>query len=130
MSSPVHIIGVPLDLGGSRRGVDMGPSAFRIAGLGEKIAGLGRTVVDSGDVVSPIPETRKLGDPRKKFIHEIAKVCDRLYQKARASIEEGALPLVLGGDHSLAAGSVAASAAHATAEGSRLACCGSTHTAT
>jgi arginase len=115
------VIGVPLDLGGSRRGVDMGPSAFRIAGLAEKIAALGRTVVDRGDVVSPIPETRKLGDPRKKFIRDIAKVCDRLYQQARASIEEGALPLVLGGDHSLGAGSVAASAAHTRTGGKPLA---------
>ena len=121
MLSPVHVIGVPLDLGGSRRGVDMGPSAFRIAGLGEKIAALGRTVVDRGDVVSPIPETRKLGDPKKKFIRDIAKVCDRLHQQARASIEEGALPLVLGGDHSLAAGSVAASAAHAKASAKPIA---------
>jgi arginase len=111
--APVHLIGVPLDMGGSRRGVDMGPSAFRIAGLGEKITALGRTVVDRGDLPSPIPETKRLGDPKKKFIRNIAKVCDRLYQLARASIEEGAIPLVLGGDHSLAAGSVAASAAHA-----------------
>jgi arginase len=104
-------------MGGSRRGVDMGPSAFRIAGLGEKIATLGRSSIDRGDLPSPIPETRKLGDPKKKFIRDIAKVCDRLYQLARASIEEGAMPLVLGGDHSLAAGSVAASAAHARASG-------------
>ncbi len=115
MASPVHLIGVPLDMGGSRRGVDMGPSAFRIAGLREQIAALGRTVVDRGDLPSPIPETRKHGDPTKKFIREISKVCDRLYQVARASIEEGALPIVLGGDHSLAAGSVASSAAHARA---------------
>ena len=115
MLSPVHLIGVPLDMGGSRRGVDMGPSAFRIAGLREQIATLGRTVVDRGDLPSPIPETKKHGDPTKKFIREIAKVCDRLYQVARASIEEGAIPIVLGGDHSLAAGSVAASSAHARA---------------
>jgi arginase len=107
-------------MGGSRRGVDMGPSAFRIAGLREQIAALGRVVVDRGDLPSPIPETKKHGDPRKKFIREIAKVCDRLYQTARASIEEGALPLVLGGDHSLGAGSVAASAAHARAAGKPL----------
>src|SRR5688572_11149741 len=107
-------------MGGSRRGVDMGPSAFRIAGLGERIAALGRTVADRGDLASPIPETQKHGDPKKKFIREIAKVCDRLYQSARASIEEGALPLVLGGDHSLGAGSVAASAAHARAAGKPL----------
>ena len=104
-------------MGGSRRGVDMGPSAFRIAGLGEKIAALGRVAVDRGDLPSPIPETKKHGDPTKKFIKDIAKVCDRLYQLARASIEEGAIPLVLGGDHSLAAGSVAASAAHARTAG-------------
>jgi arginase len=112
---PVHLIGVPLDMGGSRRGVDMGPSAFRIAGLREHIAALGRIVVDRGDLASPIPETKRHGDPKKKFIREIAKVCDRVYQAARASIEEGAVPLVLGGDHSLGAGSVAASAAHARA---------------
>jgi arginase len=113
--APVHLIGVPLDMGGSRRGVDMGPSAFRIAGLSEKIASLGRLVADRGDLLSPIPETKKHGDPRKKYIKEIAKVCDRVYQTARTSLEEGALPLVLGGDHSLGAGSVAASAAHARA---------------
>jgi arginase len=90
------LIGVPLDMGGSRRGVDMGPSAFRIAGLSEQITALGRVVVDRGDLPSPIPETKKHGDPRKKFIKEIAKVCDRVYQAARASIEEGAIPLVLG----------------------------------
>ena len=117
---PIHLIGVSLDLGGNRRGVDMGPSAFRIAGLREQIAALGRVVVDRGDLPSPIPETRKHGDPTKKFIKEIAKVCDRVYQTARASIEEGAVPLVLGGDHSLGAGSVAASAAHARAAGKPL----------
>jgi arginase len=111
------LIGVPLDMGGSRRGVDMGPSAFRIAGLAEKIAALGRAVVDRGDLPTPIPETKKHGDPSKKFIKDIAKVCDRLYQLARSSTEEGATPLVLGGDHSLAAGSVAASAGHARTSG-------------
>ena len=95
----------------------MGPSAFRIAGLGEKIAGLGRSVLDKGDLPSPIPETKKRGDPQKKFIKEIARVCVKLYETSRASLEEGAIPLVLGGDHSLAAGSVAASAAHARGVG-------------
>ena len=114
---PVHLIGVPLDMGGSRRGVDMGPSAFRIAGLREQIAALGRNVVDRGDLLSPIPEMKKFGDAKKKYIKDIAKVCDKLYQTARASLEEGAIPLVLGGDHSLGAGSVAASAAHARSAG-------------
>jgi arginase len=110
---PVHIIGVPLDLGAGRRGVDMGPSAIRIAGLGERIARLGQTVVDHGDLATPIQETNAPGDPRKKYIREIASVCDALYQRSLASLREGALPVVLGGDHSLGAGSVSASAAYA-----------------
>jgi arginase len=104
----VHIIGVPLDLGGGRRGVDMGPSAFRIAGLGERIGALGHAVVDKGDLPAPIPETQEQRDERKKYIRDIAKVCQRLYQTALGSLDEGAMPIVLGGDHSLAAGSVAA----------------------
>jgi arginase len=104
----VHIIGVPLDLGGGRRGVDMGPSAFRIAGLGERIAALGYTVVDKGDLPAPIPETQELRDERKKYIRDIAKVCAKVYQTAAASLEEDAMPIVLGGDHSIGAGSVAA----------------------
>ena len=106
----VHIIGVPLDLGGARRGVDMGPSAFRIAGLSEQIAALGYSVSDQGDLSSAIPETQQAVDPTKKYINEIARVCRELYDVALRSHEAGALPLVLGGDHSLAAGSVAASA--------------------
>jgi arginase len=107
---PVHVIGVPLDLGGGRRGVDMGPSAFRIAGLGERVAGLGRTVVDHGDLEVPIPETRHQGDPHKKYIDDIAQVCSTLCDRVAASLDADALPLVLGGDHSLAAGSIGASA--------------------
>jgi len=107
---PVHIIGVPLDLGGNRRGVDMGPSAFRIAGLAERLASLGIPVVDEGDLVAPIPEIKSFGDPRKKYIREIARVCERLYKSALGVLEKGGLPLVLGGDHSLASGSVAATA--------------------
>jgi arginase len=110
---PVHIIGVPLDLGGSRRGVDMGPSAFRIAGLGERLAELGGAVTDKGDLPAPIRETQYLGDERKKYIDDIARVCRALYDSALASLDEGAVPLVLGGDHSLAAGSVGAAAAWA-----------------
>ena len=107
---PIHIIGVPLDLGAGRRGVDMGPSAFRIAGIGDRIAALGRTVVDKGDLPAPIPETKRPADKRKKYVRDIAKVCHKLYDSALKSLDVGALSLVLGGDHSLAAGSVAASA--------------------
>jgi arginase len=107
---PVQIIGVPLDLGGGRRGVDMGPSALRIAGLGERLAAMGYAVTDRGDLAAPIPETRTERDPHKKYIREIARVCQRLYQQVRQAHAEGALPIVLGGDHSLAAGSVGATA--------------------
>jgi arginase len=108
---PIHIIGVPLDLGAGRRGVDMGPSALRIAGIGDHIAALGRTVIDKGDLPVPIPETQRPADKRKKYVKDIAKVCHKLHDIAIKSLDGGALPLVLGGDHSLAAGSVAASAA-------------------
>src|SRR5689334_9172196 len=110
MSKPVHLIGVPLDLGGNRRGVDMGPSAFRIAGLGRELTALGRTVVDCGNLPAPIRETQDAPDPHKRYIDEIADVCRQLHDRSLASLRAGAFPLVLGGDHSLAAGSVAASA--------------------
>jgi arginase len=108
---PVHLIGVPLDLGGGRRGVDMGPSAFRIAGLAEQMHAIGRTVVDRGNVPAPLRESGSLGDERKKYADDIAEVCRRVKAAAYEALDAGALPLVLGGDHSLAAGSVAASAA-------------------
>jgi arginase len=111
----VHLIGVPLDLGGDRRGVDMGPSALRIAGLGERLQALGCELVDRGDLAAPIREMRRARDDRKKYIDEIATVCNRLFEIAKESFSEGALPLVLGGDHSLAVGSVAAAASWAQA---------------
>ena len=88
----------------------MGPSAFRIAGLAERLAALGIPVVDAGDLVAPIPEVKAFGDPSKKYIREIARVCERLYKASLAVLEKGGIPVVLGGDHSLAAGSVAATA--------------------
>ena len=106
----VHLIGVSLDLGGNRRGVDMGPSAFRIAGIAERLVALGVPVVEHGDVVAPIPEVKSPGDPSKRYIRDIARVCERLYKTSLAALEKGDLPLVLGGDHSLASGSVAATA--------------------
>ncbi len=88
----------------------MGPSALRIAGLHERLQELGYSVLDKGDLAVPIRETQQPGDERKKYVRDIARVCATLYKAALASLEAGALPLVLGGDHSLAAGSVAASA--------------------
>ena len=94
---PVHIIGVPLDLGAGRRGVDMGPSAFRIAGIGDQIAALGRTVIDKGDLPAPIPETQRPADRKKKYVRDIAKVCQRLYDIVLKSLDAGALPLMFPG---------------------------------
>lgn len=113
MGRAVHIIGVPLDLGAGRRGVDMGPSAFRIAGLGDKLAALGFDVTDTGNIAVPVRETLQPRHDRKRYIDEIARVCAELYASSLASLASGALPIVLGGDHSLGAGSVAAAAAHA-----------------
>jgi arginase len=117
---PIHLIGVPLDLGGNRRGTDMGPSAFRIAGITEQLARLGRTVVDKGDIVTPIPEIKGPGDLHKRYVKDITRVCQKLFQTTLASLNEGAVPLVLGGDHSLGAGSVAAAAAYQRSQGKSL----------
>jgi arginase len=120
MSRTIHLVGVPLDLGSGRRGVDMGPSAIRIAGIGERLVALGFVVVDKGDIEAPIPETRTERDPRKKYVREIARVCQKLYQLVMETHNDGALPVVLGGDHSLAAGSVGASADFAAASGNDI----------
>ena len=88
----------------------MGPSALRIAGLGERISALGRETSDRGNVPAPIREAAREGDVRKKYIEAIAEVCGHVHVTTRASLDAGALPVVLGGDHSIAAGSVAASA--------------------
>jgi arginase len=109
----VHLIGVPLDLGAGRRGVDMGPSAIRIAGLGERIAALGHEIVDTGNLDAPIQETNAPGDASKKYIREIAMVCQSLYERSLGVLHGGGLPVVIGGDHSLGAGSVAATASFA-----------------
>ena len=95
----------------------MGPSAIRISGLAEQLATLGVAVVDKGDIPTPLPETKGPGDPHKRYIKEIAKVCQKLYQTSLASLHEGALPIVLGGDHSLGAGLVAATASWLKAQG-------------
>ncbi len=116
----IHIIGVPLDLGGNRRGVDMGPSALRIAGLHEKLEALGYTVVERGDIATPIPEVKAAGDPHKRYIREIARVCQKLYEISLAALDKGGMPLVIGGDHSLAAGSIGAPAEFARRQGKPL----------
>lgn len=109
----VHLIGVPMDLGAGRRGVDMGPSALRIAGLRERLTRLGYRVADTGDLPVRTPEAADPGDERARFLEEIAAMNQALSGRVAAALEAGAIPLVLGGDHSLSIGSIAGIAAWA-----------------
>src|ERR1700722_1970547 len=102
----IRVLGVPLDLGASRRGVDMGPSAVRVAGLEARLEALGHQVADGGNIGVEIAETQSSGSANARFLHEIADTCTRTAEAIVQSLEEGMTPLVLGGDHSLAAGSV------------------------
>ena len=112
MERKVAVVGCPLDLGASRRGVDMGPSAVRVTGLAEEIRRLGYDVVDTGDVDVPLPEETTPGDPRAKFAKPIAAVCEELCGRVRKALADGRLPVTLGGDHSIAMGSVSGAAGH------------------
>jgi arginase len=114
------IIGVPLDLGGNRRGVDMGPSALRLTQLAERMRLLGYDVVDTGDVDVPLPEECVIGDPKKKFAREIAEVCEALCARVRRVMGDERLPVVLGGDHSIAMGSLAGVSGHFRERGERV----------
>ena len=102
----VRLVGVPMDLGAGRRGVDMGPSAIRIAGVAPGLRHLGFTVEDDGDVGVPAPETRDPGSPNARYLEPIYHVCNRLRLRVRRSLEHGEIPIVLGGDHSIAIGTV------------------------
>src|SRR5581483_415949 len=105
-SRPVAVIGAGLDLGAGRRGVDMGPSAIRYAGLQERIEGLGRACVDWGDVDAALPESTEVGDPRARYLDAIKRSCGRVASLVHDARREGLLPLVLGGDHSIAIGTL------------------------
>jgi arginase len=103
----IRILGVPLDLGQSRRGVDMGPSAVRVAGLEARLEALGHVVEDGGNVSVAIAEQKKEGDPKAKYLKEITATCTKHADMVLKTLEAGKFPLVLGGDHSVAAGTVA-----------------------
>ena len=103
----IEIIGVPLDLGQQRRGVDMGPSALRAAGLQAKLEALGYQVTDRGNVAVAVAETKDRGDKRARFLAEIAKSAEITAKCVQEALGHGATPVVLGGDHSVAAGTVA-----------------------
>jgi len=102
----VAILGVPLDLGSARRGVDMGPSAIRAARLQEKLESLEHEVVDMGNVAAPEVETRRPGDEHVRFVNEITGVCESLAKRVQTALADGAFPVVLGGDHSIAMGTL------------------------
>ena len=101
-----------MDLGQSRRGVDMGPSALRVAGLQARLKQLGHQVEDIGNISVKQPEEMPYGEKRAKYLQEIAETCKDLAEIVEKSLDEGFLPLVLGGDHSIAAGAVAGVSAH------------------
>src|SRR5882762_210447 len=102
--SRISIVGVPMDLGADRRGVDMGPSALRYANLNEKLKELGHEVQDLGDLDVIIPETRHFGDPHAKYLKEIVDACRHRANLGLELRDEGRTPLVLGGDQPSALG--------------------------
>lgn len=102
------LVAVHMDLGAGRRGVDMGPSAIRVAGLSERIVRLGYDLQELGAVFVKEPEVSPIGEERTKYLPEVRSCCEMLRDKVLAVLEEGALPIVLGGDHSIAIGSIAA----------------------
>jgi arginase len=116
----IRVIGVPLDLGQSRRGVDMGPSAVRVAGLEARLEELGHVVEDAGNISVAIPEQKKAGDPAAKYLKEITATCTKHAELVLKTLEADMIPLVLGGDHSVAAGTVAGVAEYFRRENQRI----------
>ena len=116
----VHVLGVPMDLGSGRRGVDMGPSAIRIAGVAARLTELGHKVVDEGDVVIKNIEELKVGNARARYLPEIARASAIIARKVERIMGLGHFPLVLGGDHSIAVGTVSGIAAFAQNAGRKL----------
>ena len=108
----IDIIGVPIDLGADRRGVDMGPSAIRYALLQQGLERLGYSVEDKGNVEVPIAETCAIVDPKLKYLDCIVPMARRIAGAVATSIQSGHLPVVLGGDHSLSLGSIRGAAKH------------------
>ena len=116
----IRVIGIPLDLGQSRRGVDMGPSAVRVAGLEARLEALGHVVEDAGNVSVAIAEQKKEGDPKAKYLKEITATCTKHAELILKTLEAGKVPIVLGGDHSVAAGTVAGVAEFYRRQGQKI----------
>jgi arginase len=113
----IEIIGAPVDLGQGRRGVDMGPSAIRIADIEPHLEALGHTVVDFGDIDVMIPETLEVGATVLRYKRAILAACESLRREVERSLGEGRMPVVLGGDHSIAIGSLAGVSNHVHRQG-------------
>lgn len=118
--SHIAIIGVPLDLGAGRRGVDMGPSAVRVANLNSRLSELGYEVEDLGNVPVAQPESHPEGHPQAKYLPQITETCVHLADLVEKQMEAGMCPLILGGDHSLAVGTVAGVSEHFRKRGEKL----------
>jgi arginase len=116
----INLLGVPMDLGSGRRGVDMGPSAIRIAGVAERLGELGHKVVDEGDIPIKNMEELKVGNERARYLGEISRASKLLGRKVERIMQRGHFPLVLGGDHSIAVGTVSGIAAFCRAQGKKL----------
>jgi len=124
MSAPIQktiqIIGVPLDLGASRRGTDMGPSALRIAGLGAALRNMGYEVAREDDIAAPAMETRTTEDLKARYKPQILQVCTELAKLVKKHIQNGDFPIVIGGDHSIAMGTVAGVASYHRDRGEKI----------
>ena len=119
-AKPIHIINVPLDLGASLRGTDGGPSAFRIAGLKKELKDIGHTVADEVELTVPHPGGKASGDDKLRYKEQILAVCEDLARTVDNTLASGAVPLVIGGDHSIAMGTVSGAAAHLDRNGEKL----------
>lgn len=116
----VRIIGAPMDLGAGRRGVDMGPSAIRIARLQESLRRMGIDVEEAGNIEIPVAEKFPYGEKEAKYLREIGEACVALAAQVRKTLEDGRTPVILGGDHSIAAGSVSGAASFFKRRGKKI----------
>ena len=116
----IAIIGAPMDLGAGRRGVDMGPSAVRLAGLNERILSLGYQVKDYGNVSVQQPEAVAMGEQRARYLPQITDTCIKIAERVEASSDAGEFPIVLGGDHSIAVGTISGMSQHFRKQGKKL----------
>ena len=118
--STIVLLGVPMDLGAGRRGVDMGPSAIRVAGLDARVSELGYKLEDWGNVEVPQPEASRVGNKNARFLKEIAETCAALRDQVEKIAGQKKFPIVLGGDHSIGAGTVAGMVRHFQKQGEAM----------